>query len=241
MTVKQNGNPYPLKYYTAPGADATDIQKEDALRGVNVNIASGIAYIMLPSAALAAGKNFLLEFGDGNGYVMGVILAEPVGDLTSCDAQLTGGRLTVNWTGEHLSDTAKIIVSISDIPGEDGVILNTADIPAGYSAEKGTAVVSVPERLASGTYNVIVTLSDEGKCFEKYNAGTITVSNAKAPAAPKSVTLANAGNDKLRVTVTPPDDETNLQGYFVDVYENETLVDTALYFDKDADMLIGGV
>lgn len=240
MTVKQNGNLYPLQYYTAPGADATDQEKEDALRGVNVNIAGGIAYIMLPSAVLTAGKNFLLEFGDGNGYDVGVILAEPVGELTSCDTELHGNSLTVNWTGENLSDTAKIIVSVSDIPGEDGVIVNTTDIPASYSGEKGTMVINLPDRLASGTYHVTVTLSDEGKCFEKYDAGSIAVTNAEAPDAVKSVTLANAGNDKLRVTVTPPDDETNLQGYFIDVYENGTLVDTALYFDKNAEMLIGG-
>ena len=240
MTVKQNGNPYPLQYYTAPGAGASDQEKEDALQGVNANIAGGIAYIMLPSATLAAGKNFLVEFGDGNGYDVGVIRAEPVGELTSCDAQLHGNSLTVIWTGENLSDTAKIIVSVSDIPGEDGVILNTADIPARYTGGTGKAAINIPERLASGAYHVTVTLSDEGKCFEKYDAGSVTVTNIKAPAAPKSVTLANAGNDKLRVTVTPPEDTTNLQGYFVDVYENGTLVDAALYFDKGAKLLIGG-
>ncbi|MDF2921551.1 MAG: hypothetical protein K0R57_465 [Paenibacillaceae bacterium] len=238
MTVKQNGSPYALKYYAAPGAEATDGEKEAALKDANVNIAGGVAYIFIPGTALAADRNFLIEFAGNTAYDVGAIYVEPVSELTTYSADLNGQSLTVNWTGENLSDTAKLIVSVSDIRGEDGVILNTADIPAKYDGGSGAAVLAVPERLASGTYYVTVTLSDEGVCFEKYNANSITINNSKAPGVPKSVTLANAGNDKLQVSVTPPDGD--FGGYFVDIYEDGVLADAGLYFEKGEEIIVGG-
>jgi hypothetical protein len=239
MTVKQNGLPYALKYYETPGADASDAEKKAALDGVNVNIAGGVAYIFVPYTALAANKNFLIEFAGGlTAYDVGAIHVEPVSELNTHTATLEGRTLTVNWTGENISDTAKIIVSVSDIPGEDGIILNPADIPAKYAGAGGTAVVTIPERMSSGTYYVTVTLSDEGVCFEKYNAGAVTVMNSKAPGVPPNVTLANAGNDKLKVNITPP--EGDFDGYFIDVYADGALAEAGLYFAKDEEIIIGG-
>jgi len=122
--------------------------------------------------------------------------------------------------------------------GQDGVILNTVDIPA----KKGTANLTIPAEMASGTYYVTLTLSDEEKCFEKYKVEVpITVTNSLAPAEPISVALSNAGDDKFRVNITPADPgDAKLKGYFIDVYEGDTMVDAGLYFDKDDDILIGG-
>jgi hypothetical protein len=238
MTIKQNGVPYGLKYYVAPGANANDADKEAALKGANVNIAGGVAYIFIPHTDLAVNKNFLLEFAGGTPYDVGAIYVEPVGELKTYTAALDDHDLSVNWTGENISDTAKIIVSVSDIPDGDGIILNTGEIPAKYSGEKGAALLALPKRLASGEYYVTVTLSDEGVCFEKYDAGKVTVVNSKAPGAPKGVTLANTGNDKLKVNITPP--EGDFHGYFIDVYEDGVLADAGLYFEQDEEIIIGG-
>lgn len=241
MRVRQGSSLYPLTYYTAPGAGAGDKEKEEALKNANVNIAGGVAYIIIPHTALAAGQNFLIEFNDSKAYDVGAIYVNPISELKTCGSSLLGNALTVNWTGENLSDTVKIIVSISDIKGQDGVILNTVDIPAKYSGGAGTVALTIPSGMAAGKYNVTLTLSDEEKCFAKYEAGSVTVTNNKAPEAPKAVVLENAGNDKLRVKVTPSNaDDTKLKGYFIDVYEGSTLSDAGLYFDKDEDILIGG-
>ncbi|MCQ1530283.1 S-layer homology domain-containing protein [Lutispora saccharofermentans] len=241
MTVKQNGSLYPLKYYTAPGAGATDTEKENALKTANVNIAGGVAYIVIPHTDLTINKNFLIEFNDNKAYDVGAIYVDPISELKTCGSSLSGNSLTVNWTGENISDTAKIIVSISDIEGQDGVILNTVDIFAKYTGDKGEAVLNIPSEMAGGKYYVTLTLSDEEKCFEKYEAGSVNVTNSKAPGAPISVVLSNAGNDKLKADITPADPgDAKLKGYFIDVYEDGTLVDAGLYFDKDDDILIGG-
>ncbi len=241
MTVKQNGSPYPLEYYTAPGAGATDTEKENALKTANVNIAGGVAYIVIPRTDLTTNKNFLIEFNDNKAYDVGAIYVAPISELKTCSSSLSDHTLNVSWTGKNISDTAKIIVSISDIEGQDGVILNTVDIPAKYTEAEGSAVLTIPGETAGGEYYVTLTLSDEEKCFEKYEAGSVTVTNSQAPAAPVSVVLSNAGNDKLKADITPADpSDARFKGYFIDVYEEGALADAGLYFDKDADILIGG-
>jgi hypothetical protein len=241
MTVKQNGSPYPLEYYTAPGAGATDTEKENALKTANVNIAGGVAYIVIPRTDLTTNKNFLIEFNDNKAYDVGAIYVAPISELKTCSSSLSDHTLNVSWTGKNISDTAKIIVSISDIEGQDGVILNTVDIPAKYTEAEGSAVLTIPGETAGGEYYVTLTLSDEEKCFEKYEADSVTVTNSQAPAAPVSVVLSNAGNDKLKADITPADpSDARFKGYFIDVYEEGALADAGLYFDKDADILIGG-
>ncbi len=242
MTVKQNGSLYPLTYYVAPGEGASDEEMENALKNANVNITGNAANIIIPKTHLGTNKNFLIEFNDGKAYDVGAIYVDPVSELKTYGSSLSGNSLTVNWTGENISDTANIIVSISDMEGQDGVILNTVDIPAKYDGEKGTATLTIPAEMASGTYYVTLTLSDEEKCFEKYRVEVpIAVTNSLAPAAPTSVTLSNAGDDKLKVDITPANAEDDkLKGYFLDVYKGDTMVDSGLYFDKDDDILIGG-
>ncbi|MEA4961163.1 S-layer homology domain-containing protein [Lutispora sp.] len=238
MTVKQNGSLYPLTYYVAPGEGASDEEMENALKDANVNITGNAANIIIPKTHLGTNKNFLIEFNDGKAYDVGAIYVDPVSELKTYEASLSGNSLAVNWTGENISDTANIIVSVSDMEGQDGVILNTDEI----WAKDGAATLTIPDKMASGTYYVTLTLSDEEKCFEKYRVEVpITVTNSLAPDTPTSVTLSNAGDDKFRVNITPADPEdVNLKGYFIDVYEGDTMVDSGLYFDKDDDILIGG-
>lgn len=237
LTAKMGADTYSLNYYTAPGEGASDEAKTAALKAANVNIAGGIAYIAVPKSKLAAGRNLLLTFTDGKAYDVGVIRVEEISSLTSQEAKLSGDELTVNWTGTNLSDTAKILVYASDIPGEKGIILNTDEISAKYSGVKGEVKITLPSGLASGSYHITVVLSDEDICHDSYDAGSINVVNSKAPSAPGSVSLANAGNDKLKINVASAG---NADGFLVDVYENGMLIQAGLYFDKSDELLIGG-
>lgn len=72
---------------------------------------------------------------------------------------------------------------------DDGIILNENEI----FAKAGGASVKIPEKTASGEYTVRVTLSDEGTCFATYDAGKVTVANAKAPGGIDSVEMTNCG------------------------------------------------
>ncbi|UKI37421.1 MAG: hypothetical protein L6V93_04585 [Clostridiales bacterium] len=56
-------------------------------------------------------------------------------------------------------------------------------------------------------------MSDEDVCYDAYDAGNITFANAYAPSAPKSVSMENCGDDKLKITVDTEDD--NFDGYLV--------------------------
>lgn len=236
MSIKQGTSLYPLSYYTAPGEGATDEEKENALKNANVNIAGGVAYIIIPKKDIATSKILTIGFDDGNAYDVGAIEVEPISELKTYSSLLNENKLTVNWTGENISDTAKIIVSISDIEGQDGVILNTDDI----LAKNSNATVDIPESMSSGEYYVTITLSDEEKCYERYDAGEINITNNKAPDPPKTVTVSNAGDDMLRVNIVPADNNNNLKGYFIDVYGDNVLADAGLYFDKEEEILIGG-
>lgn len=243
MTMKNasTGEKYPLIYYVSPGNHATDAEKTEALNAANVNIAGGVAYIVVPKNDLSSNKSFVVEFNDNNAYDIGAIRVNSISELTSYNAALEGNKLNVSWDGANLSDTAEIIVSVSDIAETNGIILNTQTVKANAK----NAAFDIPDTLASGEYYVTVALSDENLCYEKYNAGTISYANSKAPSAPKAVSVQNIGNNKLLVDITAPESTDKLEGYFVDVYEGETLVDTGLYFTKEqvenGEAIIGGV
>jgi hypothetical protein len=235
LTVTKGGQPYELKIYGSSNGNGGTYNEKEA----NVNIAGDIAYVIIPHTDATANSNFVLRFGDGEAYDVGAIYVEPLSSLIAYNASVSGQDLTVTWSGANVTDTAVINVTLSEEKGGAGVV-----VASGIDAKTRTSeVITLPETLAAGDYYVTLSLSDEGKSFDTYRVSApVAVTNAKAPAAPTSVGLANAGNDKLKITVSPAENETNLDGYFIDVYEDGKLIDAGLYYAKeDADsILIGG-
>lgn len=232
MSVTKGGAAYALKYYTAPDRNASDNVKKNALKNANVNISQNAAYIAIPKAD--ASDSLLIEFSDGNSYDVSAIKVNPISTLTSYNAAVNGNNLHVEWNGENISDSAKIIIRATDGNDENGIILNEKEI----SAKALSADVAIPDRLSSGEYSILVTLTDENTTYQSYNAGTVTIVNSKAPAAANDVTIENCGDDKLKINVATS--ETNFDGYLVEVYENGTLADTGLYFEKGEEIIVGG-
>lgn len=234
INVSHGSEPYTLKFYgESSGSGVYDNTT------ANVNVANGIAYVIIPQEDLNSGMNFVLRFDDGKKYDVGAIYVEPLSSLTSTTASVSGQTLTVGWTGENISDTAVINVTLSDEKNGSGIIVASTIAAKGKTSEN----ITLPSTLAAGNYYVTLSLSDEGKSFDSYTVDTpVAVTNINAPAAPKSVTLANAGNDKMKVTITPDDNDNKLEGYFVDVYEDGKLIDAGLYWAKDDmdNIIIGG-
>ncbi|MDR3121032.1 MAG: hypothetical protein LBU58_06840, partial [Clostridiales bacterium] len=244
-----NGAAYPLSFYQKPnliaglgtGEELTDAEKAAigaAAANANVNVVGNVAYIVIPKAK-QTNPQFLLEFADGGAYDVGAVLASPISELTGQTAVADGGRLKVDWTGEAL-DTATVSVSISDVPDADGILL-AKDIPA----KNLSAEIALPDTVASGNYTVRLTLIDEGTCYASYNVGgAVSITDAKAPTAPASASLVNAGNDKLRVMIADDFAKDKLEGYYVDVYEDGLLKEAAVYYSKEqaagGQILIGG-
>lgn len=232
MTVKQGGTEYELRYYTAPGHDATDAQKKEALGKANVNIAGNAVYIAIPKSDTS--KKMLIEFSDSNAYDISAIKVNPLSTLTLCNAQMNGNILSVKWDGENISDSAKIIVSASDSGSQNDIVLNETEI----SAKSKSADIQIPDKMSSGEYSIKVTLSDENVCFDSYDAGKVLITNSKAPGDPDSVAIENCGDDKLKVTVSTT--EENFDGYLVEIFEDGKLADTGLYFRKGEEITVGG-
>lgn len=232
MSVRQGGAAYELSYYTAPADGASDDEKRAALMDANVNVNDTAAYIAVPSANTHS--SLVIEFSDDKAYDVCAIKAESISTLTSQSAQVSGNTLTVNWDGTNISDSAKIIIKAADDGDDSGVILNETEIMA--SAK--TATVTIPEQLSSGEYSITVILSDEGILYESFDAGKVTVTNANAPAAATGVTIENCGDDKLRITAASGDED--FDGYLVEVYEDGTLADSGLYFEKGEEIIVGG-
>ncbi len=232
MTVKQGGNAYALRYYTAPGGNATDAEKKEALKNANINVSGNAAYIAVPKSDTNQGMQ--IAFSDQNAYDISAVRVNPIGTLTEHRAQMGENGLMVNWNGENLSDRAKIIVSVSDGDAENGIVLNDREI----LANEKTAVLPIPEQLASGTYKVSLTLSDENICYDSYDAGAVTVLNRRAPGTIERVGMENCGDDKLKITVDTGEEK--FDGYLVEVYEDGALADTGLYFAKGEEIIVGG-
>lgn len=233
LSVKQGSDSYELRYYEKPEHDASDEEKKAALKNANINVTGNTAYIAIPKNDTA--KPLLIEFSDGNAYDIGAIKVNPISELTSYSAVVSGDTLKVDWSGNNLSDSAKIIVSICDGESLDGIVLNENEI----SAKAGGADLRIPEKTPSGEYTVRITLSDEGVCFTSYDVGKkVTITDPKAPGNITEVKIANCGDDKLEVTVSTG--ETEFDGYLVEVYEEGTLADTGLFFKKGERIIVGG-
>ena len=254
IKVSNNGAVYPLKFYEqtgyvkglAPGVSLTEAEKEivtNAVNNANVNVVDKVAYIAIPRSEQLNNPLFVLEFLDEIGYDVGAVFVEPIGTIKSSAASLTsGGKLQVSWIGENLDGTETISVSISDEPESDGIVL-----AEGISAAEGSGIeIDIPDNVASGEYTVFITLIDEEKCYDKYAAsGMITITDVKAPGAPVGVTLLNVGNNKMSVLITDDNiDKSKLEGYYMDVYEDEKLIEAALFYTKEqaenGEILIGG-
>ena len=109
INVSHGSEPYTLKFY---GESSGSCVYDNTTS--NVNVANGIAYVIIPQEDLNSGMNFVLRFDDGKKYDVGAIYVEPLSSLTSTTASVSGQTLTVGWTGENISDTVVINVTLSD-------------------------------------------------------------------------------------------------------------------------------
>lgn len=238
MSASKNGAPYALVYYESPGKDASDEAKAAALAEANVNVSGKAAYIVIPEGD--ANGSLLLEFSDGNAYDVSAVRVNPLPELSTAKAKMEGNNLKVEWTGTGLSDNAKIIVSASDGKEENTIILNEQDI----KASAGSAEIALSEKMASGKYKITVTLSEENLVHHSIDAGEVEITNSNAPQAADRVTIANCGDNMLKVSVDT--NQTDFSGYMVEIYEedpntgNAMLVDAGKYFGKDEEILVGG-
>jgi hypothetical protein len=249
LKIYNNGEQYPLKFYKKPnviteatGANLTEAEKqaiEAALAGVNANVVGDVAYIAIPRSK-QANPQFLVELSGGGAYDVGAVHVAPLSRLDRAAASVNNGKLGLTWAGADISDTATISVAVSDEKDADGVEI-AKDLPA----KAGAAEIALPGILASGDYYVTVILSDEEKVYQTYQIPTtVTITDAKAPTAPLSVSIANAGNNKLRVNIGDDFGKDKLEGYYVDIYEDGTLIEAAVYYSKEqaqnGEILIGG-
>ncbi len=249
IKVWNNGEEFPLIFYKStgivagldPGEELSDEDKSRikiAAETANANITGNIAYITIPKSK-QANPTFLIQFDDGRAYDVGAVYAAPIGRLKDLSSTVTGGKLNVSWTAENVSDKAVVSVSVTDEVGDAGILL-AKDIPAKSAAVE----IHIPDTVASGTYNVTVVLQDEDKCYNSYSAGSVDITDVKAPTAPTGASLSNAGNNKLLITVADDFDKTLLEGYYMDVYEDGKLIEAGVFFGKEqvknSQALIGG-
>lgn len=232
MTVKKGNAVYPLSYYIAPPHNASDDVKAAALKNANVNVSGKAANIVIPKTD--ATENFLIEFSDNNPYDVSALKVNPIAKLTTYNATVNGNVLNVTWNGEGISDTATVVISAHEGNKDNSIILN----PRVIKANEYSAAITIPEKMSSGEYNIVIALSEENVSYDTYDAGKVTITNSKAPGAPDSATMENCGNDKLRINVATAQD--NFDGYLVEVYEDGLLADTGLYFAKGEEIIVGG-
>lgn len=176
------------------------------------------------------------------------------------------GKLDLSWAGSGLDGTEITIYATPNAggagdPGEIGFPVWAAGGVDGTGAPRpapeaaGQAVsVNLPEGLSSGDYYVRMVVSKEDAVNQSVMATgagggsyQFTYVNSAAPAAPGPASLANCGDDMLRLTVEGPG---AFDGYLVSLYEDTGagLVETDFMdvpFEKDGegqlpDMKIGG-
>lgn len=249
IKIWNDGSEYPLNFYQTPsivagleaGEALTEGEKNqirEAAAKANVNVVGKVAYIALPKDK-QANPTFLIQFDDERAYEVGAVFVAPIGELKDQSAKIEEGKLKLTWASENISDKAVVSVSISDEQGDAGILL--ADkIKA---TDNGIEIV-LPGTIASGLYCVTLILNDEEKCYASYQAGQVQITDIKAPTTPNGVSLTNAGSNKLRVSVADDFTKVNLEGYYVDVYEEGKLIEAGLYSSKAQmeaqEALIGG-
>ena len=119
---------------------------------------------------------------------------------------------------------------MSEEAGEKADVI-LAEISGSDNITAGTTDVTIPDSLPSGNYYVNVTIVEEGKNYSTLQSkDPISHKNSKAPGSVDNVQLDNCGNNKLEVKITDNFTDPKLAGYYVDVYEDDELIESGLYF-----------
>jgi len=247
-----NHNLYKINYFDKT---KTDLENKNANANIVVsdgtdgNPKSAGVYITIPEGSYMAG-DWLADLGSltADFTIVGV---NPIANLKALDAACNGSNLSLSWDGAAL-DGATISVYLTQDKAKPGI-----GIANEIKATDKNADIALPDTLSSGDYYVRVVLSKEGECFTQYfvkysnktsDYKQISFINNNAPGKPASTDLSNYGNDKLKVDIAGPGDSTNLDGYLVDVYEQNDagefdLKQTGLYYSKNQTdkILIGGI
>lgn len=130
-------------------------------------------------------------------------VAEPA-SLTDVTAAVEAGspsKVRVNWTGDHATNE-KVSLFLSTNNENDPGRLMLKDIPV----QDGTAEITIPETMASGSYYIKAVLSQGDTNLEsKYSSGAIAFVNPHQPVQPQEVKAEPAGSGLLGVSWSMPE------------------------------------
>ncbi len=167
----------------------------------------------------------------------------PMPEMTVTNAVLTGNTLKVDWTGTSLGELDKAMFMLTTDPN-GSVDSDVYPIHSVSYLPMENAEITLPGDLPSGTYYLKTVYSKEDFVNEQRMLATpIVYTNPNQPTAPKSVIATNGGSFMFDLTIEK-EDQTDFDGYSVNVYTNEiiegtpeyTLTDmSGLTFEKNAD------
>lgn len=235
-----------LDFYSAEGTLA---EKQKDAQSSNVNIVGegkdAVAYIALEGNAEPYLLSATREDGTGLPVSVGVVEVEELPELTGeVTATENGNQLNVCWNAKNVTENTKLHITLSEEAGEKADV-TLAEISGLDQITAGTTDVTIPDSLPSGNYYVNVTIIEEGKTYSTLQSkDQISHENSKAPGSVEKVQLENCGNNKLEVKITDDFTDAKVDGYYVDVYEDNELKESGLYFTKEqaknGELRIGG-
>lgn len=235
-----------LDFYSAEG---TLEEKQKDTQSSNVNIVGegkdAVAYIALEGNAEPYLLTATREDGTGLPVSVGVVEVEELPELTGkVTATEEENQLKVYWNAQNVTENTKLHITLSEEAGEKADVI-LAEISGSDNITAGTTDVTIPDSLPSGNYYVNVTIVEEGKTYSTLQSkDPISHKNSKAPGSVDNVQLDNCGNNKLEVKITDNFTDPKLAGYYVDVYEDDELIESGLYFTKEqaenGELRIGG-
>ena len=247
LLVQKNGTgENVLDFYSAEGTLA---EKQEATQSSNVNIVGegkdAVAYIALEGNAEPYLLTATREDGTGLPVSVGVVEVEELPELTGeVTSTKNGNQLNVCWNAQNATENTKLHITLSEEAGEKADV-TLAEISGLDKITAGTTDVTIPDSLPGGDYYVNVTIIEEGKTYSTLQSkAPISHENSKAPGSVENVQLENCGNNKLEVKITDDFTDEKVAGYYVDVYEDNELKESGLYFTKEqaknGELRIGG-
>lgn len=247
LLVQKNGTgENVLDFYSGEGTLA---EKQEDAQSSNVNMVGegkdAVAYIALKGDASPYLLTATREDGTGLPVSVGVVEVEALPELTGeVTATKNENQLNVSWNAQNATEDTKLHITLSEEAGEKADVI-LAELSGQDKITAGTVDVTIPDSLPSGNYYVNVTIIEEGKTYSTLQSKSpISHENSKAPESVEEVKLENCGNNKLEVKITDDFTDEKVGGYYVDVYEDNELKESGLYFTKEqaknGELRIGG-
>ena len=141
----------------------------------------------------------------------------PLPEITARSAEVQGSQVSVELDGTQLEKFTDLIVFAEGQNSGKSYLLGGAEDP--FATDERTLILALPEHMVSDTYALRIIATDDSDTYYSEAEVEITYTNPEQPTAPTGLSVENAGDYKVAVTVGASGE--TFDGYQFTAYDAE--------------------